>query len=225
MGNNNKWLEESPRTLTKLKLFFGNLAVYVRNRQYRDFMKIIKPGKETTVLDVGVSGIERIKGTNLFEKLYPYPNNLTVTTIEQKDIIRKNYPKINVVKVKVGCKLPFATKKFDVSVSWATLEHIGGYKKQEEFLNELLRVGKKVYITTPYRGCIYEPHSELFFLHWLPLKLFRTICILIGKNFWSSEDHLNPLYVSDITKMNLIRKVELKVYKTFGFIPSHIIIS
>ena len=109
-------------------------------------------------------------------------------------------------------------------VSWATLEHVGSYKQQEDFINELLRVGKEVFITTPYRGTFYEPHSGFFFLHWLPLNLFRKICSFTGKQFWADEGNLNPLYVRDILKMKLDSKINIKVYKMFKIIPSHLII-
>ena len=97
-------------------------------------------------------------------------------------------------------------------------------KSQESFINELLRVGKKVFITTPYRNAFYEPHSGFFFLHWLPLTLFRRICDKTGRKFWSDENNLNPLNISDLEKMKFKRRVNFRIYKTLKLFPSHIII-
>jgi len=220
-----RWDIKSKHTLTKTKFLLANLSIKVRTAQYEKFLEILKPKSYTTVLDVGVTSDESLKDSNMFEKLYKYQSVLSVATVEDANKIKKMYPKLNkVIAVKSHKKLPLNDKSYDIVVSWATLEHTGNYSDQEFFLNELLRVGKKVYITTPYRGAFYEPHTGLFFLHWLPLRIFRQICEFIGKSFWSNEQHLNPLWVSDIKKMHLNRKVEVKIFRTFNLIPSHILI-
>lgn len=225
MNKSKIWEVDSKNTITWSKKLLGGLAENVRNEQYNIFFKIIKPKIDDKVLDVGVSSEEDIRGTNLFEKKYPYSKNVTAATIENKVRLQKIYPQIRVVKIKPNKKLIFKDNAYDVVVSWATLEHVGDLKDQEYFINELLRVGKKVFITTPYRGCIYEPHSGLFFVHWLPLKIFRLFCKHINKKFWSIEQNLNPLYISNIKKMKLIKKPKFVLYKMFGIIPSHILIN
>lgn len=219
------WTIESRSTITGLKRSLGNLAVAVREDQYKLFRKLIIPKVTDKVLDVGVSSEENIKGTNFFEKVYGNLGNLTLATIEDSEKLKKMYPVCRVTPVCSGKKLPFKDKDFDIVVSWATLEHVGGYKKQQAFMEELLRVGKKIFITTPYRGALYEPHTGFFFLHWLPISLFRKICELTGKKFWSTEDNLNPLWTQDLKKMRFKEKLKFKIYKTFFFLPSHIIIT
>ena len=225
MENKKRWDIKSKHTLTKTKFLLANLSIKVRTSQFHKFISVMSPKPSTKVLDVGVTSDETLKDSNMFEKLYKHHSSLSVATVEDSKKIKKLYPKLKrVISVESHKKLPLKDKSFDIVVSWATLEHTGNYADQEFFLNELLRVGKRVYITTPYRGAVYEPHTGLFFLHWLPLSIFRQICSLIGKKFWSNEQHLNPLWVEDIKKMRLNRKVEVKVYKTFNLIPSHILI-
>jgi hypothetical protein len=227
MSKNNPWETLSRKTLTPIKHKLAYFSVKVRSDQFNIFKDFVMPTENPSVLDVGATSNEILPDSNMFEKLYKYPDKLTAATIEDAKTLRKFYPAINVVKVKPikeGIKLPFKNKQFDIVVSWATLEHVGSYRDQEYFLNELLRVGKKIFVTIPYRGCIYEPHSGFFFLHWLPLWIFRKICKFTGREFWSYESYLNPLYRSDIYKMKLIREVDIILYRMFKIIPSHLII-
>ncbi len=221
---NKTWSDTAKGTITKTKHFLSDLAIKVRTEQFNIFLKNIKPQNNDKVADIGVSSDEILKETNLFEKLYPYPENLTAVTIEEKLKLKKLYPKIKVVKIKVGEKLPFKNSQFDIVTSWATLEHVGSFENQKKFINEILRVGKRVFITIPYRGCIYEPHTGFFFLHWLPLKIFRWICKKTGREFWSQDKNLNPLYISDLKKMLKNYKTEIIIYKMFWCLPSHLII-
>ncbi len=225
MQKDNFWKNDSLKTITKTKHLLSDFSIKVRTAQFLVFRKTFKPNSKTRVLDVGVTSDETLKDSNLFERLYKWPQKITAATIENAKVLRSLYPKIGVVKVTPLRKLPFRNQSFDVVVSWATLEHTGNYKQQEFFLNELLRIGNKVFITTPYRGALYEPHTGVFFLHWLPLPLFRKVCVFLGKKSWSTEANLNPLWVSDLTNMKLLRKVNFRIYKTFNLLPSHIIIT
>lgn len=224
MKGNKAWIDEGKKTITKTKLLLGNLVGDVRSKQFDIFERKLKPVKSFRVVDIGVSSEEDIGGTNMFEKLYKYPKKLTLATIENSQKLAKLYPTSKIVKIFPGKNLPFADKTFDVAVSWATVEHVGGYKEQEFFINELMRIAKKVFITTPYRGCFYEPHSGFPFVHWLPLKVFRRICKSTGRKFWADENNLNPLYVRDIKKMKLARRPKIIIYKMFSFLPSHLLI-
>lgn len=226
MPKNKRWDIKTQHTVTSTKQILTNLSIFVRTGQYTLFKKFINPKPFSKVLDVGVTSDEILKDSNMFEKLYKWPEKLVAATIEDPNNIKKMYPKLkSAILIKQHKKLPFKNKQFDIAVSWATLEHTGGYQSQEFFLNELLRVGKKIYVTTPYRGAFYEPHSGFFFLHWLPLPIFRKFCDLFNKKFWATQEHLNPLWLSDIKKMNLSRRVKITIYKTFNFLPSHIIIT
>lgn len=220
----NVWIIDVLRTITFTKVLMSNLSILVRTDQFNIFRKICKPSPKIKILDVGVTSDETLKDSNIFERLYKYPHNLVAATIEDLAKFKKLYPHIKSVKIYPNKKLPFKDNTFDVVTAWATLEHVGGYEKQAKFINELSRVGKKVFITTPYRGCIYEPHTEVLLLHWLPLLSFRKILRLFGKNFWANEDHLNPLFVNDVKRMSLNKRFKIKIYKTFGLIPSHLII-
>lgn len=224
MIDNNPWISSVRNTVTVTKKLLTNLSIKVRTSQYRLFIKLLKPKSANKILDVGVTSDETLKDSNLFERLYPYPQNLTAATIETPSRIKKLYPKISAVKIFPGKKLPFNNKQFDVVTSWATLEHVGGKEDQRFFIKELLRVGKKIFLTTPYKYCFYEPHSEVFFLHWLPDKLFRRILRSLGKTFWAKETNLKPLGIRDIKAIIPDNNVKIKLYCSFPLLPTHLII-
>lgn len=224
-SKSNSWFNWAKNTVTPVKRYFTKLSVKVRTSQFHEFEKITKPLPETSVLDVGVTSDETLKDANLFERLYKWPGKITAVTIEDVDKIRKRYPGLRVIKIKPGQKLPFKSKRYDVAVSWATLEHVGNRESQQRFINEMLRVARKVFITTPDRAAPYEPHTGFWLLHWLPLNLFRGLCGVTNNEFWGREENLNPLWVSDLQKMKLNRNVKIIIYRMFGLFRSHIIIT
>ena len=67
-----------------------------------------------------------------------------------------------------ACALPFADGAFDVVHSNAVIEHVGGRDRQEAFVREALRVGRRVFLTTPNRWFPIEVHTRLPLVHWLP---------------------------------------------------------
>lgn len=69
-----------------------------------------------------------------------------------------------------SAKLPFADKAFDVVVSNHVVEHV---PDQATHLQELLRVvkpGGVVYLATPNKLWLRDPHYRLPFISWLPRR-------------------------------------------------------
>jgi len=221
----NSWAYQKGNEPDTIKKFLSNFSLRVRQSQFEIFLKLLKPKETDKVADVGVSSVEELPDTNFFERNYPYPEKLTAVSIDDPLDFQKKYPKIKFVQIQAGKRLPFKNNAFEIVVSWATLEHVGGKDNQEFFLRELFRIGKKVFITTPYRGCLYEPHSGLLFAHWLPEKWFRKICDLLGKKFWSSGENLRCLWKKEVKEiLPESKKTKILIYKMFGIIPSHLLI-
>jgi SAM-dependent methyltransferase len=165
----------------------------VREKIFNIFMTAIAPTEATRVLDVGVASIEKSREVNYFEKLYPYPGNITCAGIEDASFLEKRYPGLKFVLIKQGEKLPFFDKQFDVVFSHAVLEHVGSHERQAFFINELCRCGKSVFITTPYRYFPIEVHTGIPFLHFLPKRIFRKIIKNTAFKQFSDEENLNLL--------------------------------
>ena len=70
-----------------------------------------------------------------------------------------------------GARLPFEDGKFDLVISNHVIEHVGDSDDQMRHLQELARVVKRdgtIYLATPNRWAVFEPHFRLPFLSWLP---------------------------------------------------------
>lgn len=108
--------------------------------------------------------------------------------------------------------LPFVDRAFDVVFCSAVIEHVGDRRAQERFIGELLRVGRRFFITTPNRMYPVEFHTFLPFLHWLPQCVHQACLRLIGLGFWAKIENLNLLSERDLVRL-FPRNCQLSVYK------------
>jgi SAM-dependent methyltransferase len=167
-----------------------------RRRKLRLFMDELHPTAETTVLDVGVDevgfgaeGGHSGCGThNFFEELYPWRERVTALGLHDGVGFRATYPTITYVQGD-ACDLPFADGSFDVVFSNAVIEHVGDLERQHRFVSEALRVGRRVFVTTPNRWFPLEVHTRLPLVHWLPKAGSDRAYELAGKD-WAKENHL-----------------------------------
>jgi SAM-dependent methyltransferase len=67
-----------------------------------------------------------------------------------------------------GLSLPFADKTFDLVISNAVIEHVGGAAEQAAFIAEHQRVGRAFIVTTPNRWFPIESHTRTIVRHWSP---------------------------------------------------------
>jgi SAM-dependent methyltransferase len=167
-----------------------------RRRKLRLFLEELQPGAHTTVLDVGADevgfggeGGQSGCGThNFFEELYPWPPQVTALGLHDGAGFRRHYPEIAYVQGD-ACALPFADQAFDVVFSNAVIEHVGGRARQRLFVEEALRVGHRVFLTTPNRWFPVEVHTRLPLVHWLPEGAAGRAYDLAGKG-WARDNHL-----------------------------------
>lgn len=170
-------------------------------------MKTIRPTASDSVLDLGITADLLHEADNFFEKLYPFPSQITGAGIEDLSGLKTIYPEMKLVQAD-GRNLPFADKSFDIVFAGAVLEHVGSREDQKKFISEALRVGKKVFITTPNRNFPVEVHTGLPFIHLLPNKIYRKTLNSIGMEFFAKEKNLNLLRKKDF--VNLFEKEQIK---------------
>jgi SAM-dependent methyltransferase len=164
-----------------------------RRRKLQLFLEELQPTAETTVLDVGADELAFGEGDgcatlNFFEELYPWPERITALGLQDGSGFRARYPHIRYVQGD-ACALPFADGEFDVVFSNAVIEHVGGRERQRQLVSEALRVGRRVFLTTPNRRFPLEVHTRLPFVHWLPDRLSHRVYAALGKGF-AKEIHL-----------------------------------
>ena len=163
------------------------ISLRSRRRKLRLFLEELRPTAETRILDVGADELGFGQGDgcgtiNFFEELYPWPEQITALGLQDGAAFRVRYPHVRYVQGD-ACALPFADGEFDIVFSNAVIEHVGDRAKQRLFVSEALRVGRRVFLTTPNRRFPVEVHTRLPFVHWLPDRLAHHAYDATGKGF------------------------------------------
>ena len=169
------------------------ISLRSRERKLHLFLEELRPTAETTVLDVGADELGFGDGDgcatmNFFEELYPWPERITALGLHDGAGFRTRYPHIPYVQGD-ACALPFPDGAFDVVHSNAVLEHVGRRDRQEALVREALRVGRRVFLTTPNRWFPVEVHTRLPLVHWLPEPLAHRAYDL-ARMPWGKDNHL-----------------------------------
>ena len=172
------------------------ISIRSRRRKLALFLDEMCPDAATTVLDVGVDevslgesgGQSGCTTHNFLEERYPWPERLTALGLHDGSRFRERYPGIAYVQGD-ACALPFPDASFDVVHSNAVIEHVGGRERQAAFVREALRVGGRVFLTTPNRWFPVEVHTRLPLVHWLPSDTAARAYDLVGKP-WARENRL-----------------------------------
>ncbi len=162
-----------------------SISLRSRERKLRLLLDELRPTPETSVLDVGADELGFGDGDgcgtlNFFEEHYPWPERITALGLHDGGGFRARYPDIRYVQGD-ACALPFADGEFDIVFSNAVIEHVGGRERQRRLVSEAIRVGRRVFITTPNRRFPIEVHTRLPFVHWLPDRLSHRVYRALGK--------------------------------------------
>jgi SAM-dependent methyltransferase len=163
------------------------ISLRSRERKLKLFLDELQPTAETTVLDVGADELGFGEGDgcgtlNFFEERYPWPERITALGLHDGSSFRERNPHISYVQGD-ACALPFPDAAFDIVFSNAVIEHVGGRERQRKLVSEAIRVGRRVFITTPNRRFPVEVHTRLPLVHWLPDGLSHRVYRVAGKDF------------------------------------------
>ena len=184
-------LSNSPYVQANPGGLVSKLSWWARRQMFMMLMALAKPTEVTKVLDVGVTN-DRREDCNFFEKLYPYPHQITAIGLEDASFLEEEFPGLTYMQAD-GLNLPFPDQHFDLVFSSAVVEHVGNRDRQRAFVHELCRVSHRCCVTTPNRWYPIEFHTLLPLVHWLPPRIFRRILQWLGKEFWAKEENLNLL--------------------------------
>ena len=200
----------------------SQVSLLVRQKIFLTFMKVLKPTVSSRVLDVGATPDQTLPDSNFLESLYPYTENLVVTSIEDASHLSRENPGIRFVRTE-KLNLPFKNNGFDIVFCSAVLEHVGAYRHQKRFVTELFRVSKRFFFVTPNRLFPCEVHTLIPFLHWLPASLHRSILKALRMEFWSRVENLNLLTPHSLRKLiDNSPHAHIRSHFLFGF-PSNLI--
>lgn len=143
-----------------------------RSKKFDLLLSLFTPRPEDRVLDVGASGEVFLRYT--LEDVYQYPERIVAGGYETTEVLsaRRFYPRAQ-YNVFDGCALPFPDLSFDLVFSNAVIEHILGPGRQRRFAEEVMRVGKSWFVTTPNYWYPFESHYHLPLIQFLPPSLQR----------------------------------------------------
>lgn len=173
--------------------------------------------EEMKILDVGVSS-ELREGTparNYFLKNFNYDSKYyTGLGVQDLSGMGDLYPGKRFVQYEGG-KFPFADNEFDWIFSNAVIEHVGDDEAQLMFINEMLRVAKNVFFTTPNKYFPIEAHTNVFFLHW-DNSIFYNWCKKHRQ--WVTRNNLYLLSGERLRKlMDLSNAASYEIRKNYLF--------
>lgn len=205
--------------------FADRISAKNRHRKWKLFTSIFLYTPATSVLDVGFLGKEDSAVTNYLEKYYPYPVQITALGIDEPTEFVLRYPGVKAVRYD-GATFPFANQSFDIVWSNAVLEHVGSREDQVSFLREVMRVGKRAFLTTPNYWFPVEVHTRTPVLHWLPKKWFDCYLRWIGKE-WATGDYMHLLTLGGL--QSLLKDAGITNYTiiknhVFGFVVDFVVI-
>lgn len=144
-----------------------SLDVQARRAKARKIKRLLGSRLEgVAVLDVGVGA-----GTITSDLARSVGPAGSVTGVDVRDSrVESDGYSFHIVD---GVQLPFEDASFDVVVSNHVIEHVGSDLDQAKHLWEISRVLKRggtLYLATPNRWTLIEPHFKLPFLSWIPAR-------------------------------------------------------
>jgi ubiquinone/menaquinone biosynthesis C-methylase UbiE len=203
------------------------VAAYARRRMYQRFLLETAIQPDETLLDVGVTSDQAYEASNYVEAWYPHKEKITAVGLDDASFLEVRFPGVTYRRAD-GRNLPFNSGSFDVVHSSAVLEHVGGFDEQREFVNELVRVARRVvFLTTPNRWYPIEFHSLLPFVHWLPKPWFRRLLRGTRYHFFSLEENLNLVDRNETLRLCRdldVQSVTVGSHRLLGW-PSNLLIT
>ncbi len=187
---------------------FDHFSAISRKRKIEQFFELMKPSETDKILDVGgeVDVSSLLKNAYQLIDILPHKKNISVANISTVHIetIAKKYPEAD-GRVGDACDLPWPDDYFDIVYSNAVIEHVGDYERQKKMASEIMRVGRKWFVTTPNRWYPFEFHMRLPFVTWLPFHGYLKIGQIISYNhvkqkyaYGSKHDHLRLMTAKEL---------------------------
>ncbi|MEW6514364.1 MAG: class I SAM-dependent methyltransferase [Pseudomonadota bacterium] len=107
-----------------------------------------------------------------------------------------------------ACNLSeYADDAFDLVHSNSVIEHVGSWDRMCSMAKESLRVGKRVYLQTPYFWFPVEPHFLTPFVHWLPLSVRAWLACKVAMGNWPRATSIDEAVRAQQSSMLLDKRM------------------
>jgi hypothetical protein len=204
-----------------------SFATRLRRKRFALFKSIVSNlPRPLEILDVG--------GTPQFWEIVGFVNerNIKITLL---NIFEMRPPLESNLRCLIGdarnmCQ--FRDSQFDIVFSNSVIEHVGSFGEQRKMADELVRVGKGIFLQTPNRFFPIEPHFLVPFFQFYPLavQLFLLRHFTLGRLKNKVADRQKASEI--LSSIRLLTEKELNVLfpgaiirkeKVFGFTKSFIV--
>lgn len=177
---------------------FTKLSYISRKHKLALFYDVMKPTSKSKVLDIGAEiKTDGSRGLQLIDS-YLWKSNITAVNLSVKhvSIIKRYYPEVEAM-VADACELPWPDNYFDIVYSNAVIEHLGSFGNQQRMASEVMRVGKRWFVTTPNRWFPFEFHLRIPLITWFPCRMY----LLAGRII--SYNHVSHKYKRGLNRFDL----------------------
>lgn len=194
MNHKPSYINEEPNNA------LARFRVRSRRRRARMFLDNFNLTPETRILDLGGWNGSHINA--ILENSPVSPSNVYVADIDERAVNEggERFGFVPITIPEIG-RLPFPDKFFDIVFCSSVIEHVTVPKEeiwtlvsgrrfrdeaqrhQNEFANEIRRLGKGYFVQAPYRWFPIKTHSWLPFVSYLPRRL-QVPLLRLTNRFW-----------------------------------------
>jgi len=202
-----------------------HLSSQSRQKKLDLFWELMTPSPKSTVLNLGAAPphLSRVllgtDSTELVEQPEQDPRwrslrvigaNINKQDVEEYGRLYGNLGFVGVVMN--GCCLPFDDQSIDIVFSNAVIEHVTP-DMQRTMANEIMRVGRSWFVTTPNFWYPIELHNKLPLIHFLPDQ--ARLFVQRKLRTWPEDEPLSLLSVRQLAALfpnSSIFKVRVTFY-------------
>jgi len=194
----------------------SSVSSMLRKKRFALFIETLSVKSSDRILDVG--GTEHTWNRSGLE------NRVTILNLK----FERHDPRYSYICGDACNMHMIKNKEFDIVFSNSVIEHVG-QEKQKLFANEVLRVGIKYWIQTPYKHFPVESHFVFPFFQYLPKYVQRRIALKWPYSNYFYNGNRKEEILWELERLKLLTISEMKylfqdsriIYeKYFGIVKS-----
>ena len=176
---------------------FSTLSHRSRLAKIARFFTLMAPEQSDLTLELGASG--KHSQTQMLEQ-YPWPGRVVAANLyfTELRLLVEKHPEVRAVMCDASA-LPFRDDAFDIVYSNAVIEHLPTPDAQERMAREIMRCGKRWFVTTPNKWFPFEFHARLPFVSWFSgTRAFRAVVRIFSWDHMRNHYRFRPCSDPDV---------------------------